>query len=441
MKTSKELREERAEISKQIDALQNTASTEKRSLNKEEQTKFLELLDTEKHLTRSLEVELEIEKRAATNANVVAPNGGGEEKEMRKFSLGKLVKEISQRGVASGFELEMIQESEKEKRDLGVSSNGGIYLSSKLMDVATQKRTQTAQTGNANLGGSTIPTEKVGFFDALWNTTILPQLGVQSLTGLAANTDLVGWDVAPVAYWAAETGTQSPTDATFANRTLRPKLLGSAVDITMLLNLQTNGSLDAYFMDAMMKAMAVLFEQAVINGDGSNKPTGILGTSGIQNVAMGTDGGAPTLAKILELVQKVQTAGAIDANCKWALNPKTIAKMKQVDIGTDTGAKLIPYNSYFNGMPGVLDGYQFLSSQNVPSNLTKGSSSGVCSAAIFGDFTQVVTAQFGGLLLSIDDVSAAMRRGGKYGITANMFVDSAVKKPEALGAILDLITT
>ena len=187
--------------------------------------------------------------------------------------------------------------------------------------------------------------------------------------------------------------------------------------------------------------MAVAWEAAVINGDGSDKPTGILGTANIQNVAIGTHGGAPSLAKILELVQKVQSANADTRNAKFLINPKTVAKLKQTSIDAGSGAMILAYNQYFGGIQNVIDGYEALVTSNVPSDLTKGTSGAVCSAIIYGDFSQVVTAQFGGVDLMIDSTSAAIARTGKVAVTVNMFVDSAVKQPGALGAILDATTT
>ena len=444
MKTSKQLREELGELNAKVDAIKAKAEGEnKRNLTTEEVKEMRSIYTSIDTLDEEIEVversEKEAAKRAASNG-IPADFGKSnrEEKEMRKFSIGKLAKELQRGEQPTGLEKELIEESEKEARSLGVST-GKLYLSRNVLD-AVHSRTQSA-TGTANLGGNLIPTEKVGFFDALWAKTVLGALGVQSLTGLSDNTDLNGWDTAPVAYWAAENGSQSPTDATIANRTLRPKLLGSAVDISMLLKIQTNSSVDAYFMDGMLKAMAVAYEAAVINGDGTNKPTGILGTSGIQDVAIGTNGGAPTLAKILELIQKVGSANADLTNAKFLTNPKVVAKLKQIPIDSGSGAMLMAYGNYFGGVQNVIDGYPVQVTSNVPSTLDKGSSSDVCSALIFGDFSQVVTAQFGGLEISVDEISAAMRRTGKYALTMNMYVDSALKQPAALGAILDLTTT
>ena len=88
---------------------------------------------------------------------------------------------------------------------------------------------------------------------------------------------------------------------------------------------------------------------------------------------------------------------------------------------------------------GVIDGYEVGVTSNVPSDLDKGSSTGVCSALIFGDFSQVVCAQFGGIELIVDPYTNA--RTGTISYTVNQFLDSTVLQPGAMGAILDLTTT
>jgi HK97 family phage major capsid protein len=434
-KTSKELREQRKEVKDKIDSLTSKVKTEAREFTDAEAKELRDNLDLETKYNRDIELALELEKRAAS-AVVGTPLANTEEKEMRNFSISKLIREQSS-GKLSGLEKELVEESAKEARDLGISANG-IYLSNKVLEVS-HKRAMVV--GTAGSGGNFVPTEKLGFFDALYAQTVLAAAGATSLTGLSANADLTGFSAGVAAGWASETGTQTPADATTVARTLRPKLLYGATDISKMLLVQTNNSIENYILQSIMKSMAVAWEAAVINGDGSDKPTGILGTANIQDVAIGANGGAPTLAKILELVQKVQSANADTRNAKFLINPKTVAKLKQTSIDAGSGAMILAYNQYFGGIQNVIDGYEALVTSNVPSNLVKGTSGSVCSAIIYGDFSQVVTAQFGGVDLMIDSTSAAIARTGKVGITVNMFVDSAVKQPSALGAILDATTT
>ena len=391
-------------------------------------------------LIEAATAEIQTLERAERNTFVPVDHSRSnkEEREMGNFSISRVIKRATQGLAPDGLEAELIQESAKEARELGVTPKG-VYISNNVLN-SVHKRTMTV--GTLADGGYFVPTEKLGFFDALYAKTVLPQLGVTSLTGLMANTDLPGFTTGVTAGWAAETGTQSASTPTVANRTLRPKLLYAAVDISRQLAIQTNNSIDAYVMGSALKSMASVFEAAVFNGDGSNKPTGILGTSGIQNVAMGTNGGAPTLAKILSLIEACGTANADLTNAKFVINPKTVAKLKQTVIDSGSGAMIMAYNQYFGGVQNVIDGYPTFITSNIPSDLTKGTSSGVCSAIIFGDFAQVVTGQFGGTDIIIDTTSAAVTRGGiGAAITINMYVDMAVQQAAALGAIKDVLTT
>jgi HK97 family phage major capsid protein len=368
----------------------------------------------------------------------VTPEGDSKEKrELGNFSFGKLVRELSlSRGdenAITGLEKELLQESAKEKRALG-SMGDGLYLSNKFLQVESR----TMSSGTSTAGGNFIATDKVGFFDALYAKTVLPQLGAIKLEGLAANTDLTGFSAGVTAGWATEVADASAGDPTTASRSIAPKRLTAYVDLSKQLLLQDNFSIQNYTVQSFLKAFAVAIEAAAINGPGSAAPTGLLGTSGIGSVAIGTNGGAPTLAKILELIQIVETANA-GMNGKFLVNPKVVAKLKQTVIDSGSGAMIMPYMSYFMGQPEQIAGKETYSTSNVPSNLTKGTTSGLCSAIIYGDWENLVIGQYGGIDLVIDPASQAI--GGKTRIVMSQYVGVAVKQPAAFAAILDATTT
>lgn len=382
------------------------------------------------------------EKRSKNPKRLTAEGDSQELREIKKFSLSKVVMAMSEGRNIDGLEKELVDESAKEIREIGGSAPKGVYLSSNIMDALAQKKAEarTMVVGTPSAGGYFVPTEKLGFFDSLFAMSVLDQLGVQKLTGLAAFTDLPGFTTAVATYWATETGTQSPADATVVNRSLSPKLLGAATNISRQLMIQTNNSIENYIMGNIMNALRSALEAAVINGDGSNKPTGILGTSGISTVSMGANGLAPTLAKVLELVQTVMTANADVTNGKFLLNPKLVQKLKQTVIDAGSGAMILAYNQYFGGVQNVIDGYPCFSTTNLPSNLDEGTSTGICSSMVFGDFSQVVVGQFGGVELMVDSNSAAIARAGSIAITVNQYVDSAIKQPLALGTLTGCLT-
>ena len=413
------------------------AETQKREFTADEQTSFDALnTEIERFDTDILAAEKR-EKFATRNAASKPENKveGGEEKEMRNFSLTKLVREAKGNDTSkvTGLEKEILDECEKEGRAIGADPNS-IYLSSKVLSVV-QKREMVVGTPGA--GGYFVPTEKIGFFDALYAKTVLAELGVNLLTGLSANSDLPGFSVPVSTSWNGETDTISPADATVVNRALRPHALAGATDISRQLMVQTNDSVDAYILGSIMKSMKVSLENAVINGDGTNKPLGILSTPNIQTVAIGANGGNLTPAFVQALITKVLQANADEGSCKFLTNFKVRSFLKQLPIDSGSGAMVMSYMKYFQGEANLIDSFETICTSNVPSTLTKGSTGTNLSALIFGDFSQVVIGQFGGVSLSIDNVSAAVVRAQKVALTVTQFVDSAVKQPTAIGAILD----
>lgn len=436
MKTSKQLREERKSITEKIDAIKTLAAD--RDFSETESTELRTLLDSESKITNEIEVVQSLETREAKNvASKVAGTelGKGEEREKSKFSLLKVVQARMNNREVEGFEKEMLDESAKEARSLNVTPKG-VYLSNDLLNIV-QKRTVMIG-GSGNVGADFIPLEKVGFFDALYAKTVLDSLGAMKLTGLVANTDLPGFSTGITVGWGTEIAAASITNPATVSRTLRPKRLSAYSDLSKQLLLQTNNSIEQYVLGSYMKAMAAALEAACINGTG-DAPAGLLGTANVGSVAVGTNGGAPTLANILKLVANVANNNADIANCKWLINPSLEAKLKQVAIDSGSGAMIMAYQQYFNGQPGVIDGKPVAVTSNVPSTLTKGSSGAVCSAAIFGDFSNMVIGQFGGIDIIVDPYTQATT--GTVRIVIDQFADMAILNPKTFAACQDFTTT
>jgi HK97 family phage major capsid protein len=333
------------------------------------------------------------------------------------------------RNVDAGFEREVLNAGADQR---------SFQLPEQVLNVLAEKRTMV--TTSATAGGNFVQTDKVGFFEALFNATVLRELGVQYMTGLSSNVDLRGFTASVAAGWASsEVGTQTPSDPTTAVRSLTPKLLYAASNVSKRLLMQTNPSIDTFLLRNMMMSLEQKLEQGVINGaGGSTEPNGMLDLI-TQIVSMGTNGSAPSYAKILELIALVETSDGRNARRKFLINPKLKSKLKQTELDSGSGAFVMGYNGLFQSQMGVIDGYDTLSTANVPSDLDKGSTTGVCSAMVFGDFSQVVVGQFGVIDLVVDPYTSA--RTATINYTLNQYVDSTILQPNALGSILDLTTT
>jgi len=98
------------------------------------------------------------------------------------------------------------------------------------------------------------------------------------------------------ASWEGETDENAETNLTTDVIALAPKRLGALMDYTKQLLLQSSVSVDNLVRNDLQRAIAIALDYSAINGSGSsNQPTGILNTAGIGDVAMGTNGGVPTV--------------------------------------------------------------------------------------------------------------------------------------------------
>jgi len=74
----------------------------------------------------------------------------------------------------------------------------------------------------------------------------------------------------------------------------------------------------------------------------------------------------------------------------------------------------------------------------VPSNLTKGTNSGVCSAIIFGNFSDLVIGMWGGLDLMVDPYTGSS--AGTVRVVALQDVDVALRNTVSFATMVDALT-
>ena len=82
--------------------------------------------------------------------------------------------------------------------------------------------------------------------------------------------------------------------------------------------------------------------------------------------------------------------------------------------------------------------YKFAETNNVPSNLTKGSGTDL-SALIFGNFSDLIIGKWGAVDVLVDPYSLGTT--GAVRVIVFSDVDVAVRHAESFAAILDMITT
>ena len=354
---------------------------------------------------------------------------GMEQKEVRRYSMLRAINALAnptdanaQR--AAAFEREC---SEAAAAKLGKQARGF------MVPFEVQHRDLVAGTNNA--GGYAVQTDVLGgsFIDALRNAMVLNGLGTQYLTGLVGNVAIPKLSAGATAYWVAENAAPTESQQTLAQVTLSPKTVGAYVDFSRRLTLQASIDVEGMVQRDLATTLGLAIQQAAISGTGaSNQPSGIL-TQVTASVIGGTNGLAPTWANIIQLESDVATANADVGSLAYLTNAKVRGKLK----GT---SKVSGQNGFvWDGGTTPVNGYNAAVTNAVPSNLTKGSSSGVCSAIIFGNFADLVIGMWGGLDLMVDPYTGS--NAGTVRVVALQDVDVALRNTVSFATMVDALTT
>ena len=344
-------------------------------------------------------------------------------KETREYSFMKAVRGLVNGSGLNGLEREVSDEIAKRQ---GREARG-FYAPDSFW---TGKRDLTVGTDSA--GGFLKPTDHLGdqFIDALRNRLVLNQLGTRFMSGLRGDVAIPKLSAGVSAGFVAENGATAEVNATFAQVTMSPKSLGAFTDVSRLLMIQSDPSVEQIVRDDLLNAIAQKIEDVAIEGAGSNEPTGILETTGIGSVAIGTNGGNATWGSVVDLIKEIEQDNAAIGDVNFLTNSKVKSHLAQTAKVSSTDSVMIlndPWTSLY--------GYNMAVTNNVPSDLTKGTGSGL-SALIAGDFSQLMVGLF-----STSDVLVDPYTGGSSGavrIRVMQEVDVAVRHAQSFAACLDI---
>jgi len=348
------------------------------------------------------------------------------EKEQRSYSLLKAVSEAAQ-GKLSGLEKEVSDEiasrTGKEAR--------GFYMPTNINFRANQV------VGTNNVGGFLKPTDHLGdeFIEALKARLVVGQAGARILQGLKGDVAIpkMSAETSNVSF-VAEDSAPSEGNATFAQVTMSPKTLACQLDISRKLQLQSDPSIEAVLRQDVINSFARKIDEVALEGGGSNEPSGIIASSTGNVVAIGTNGGAISYAKCVDMVEAVEVDNAIlnDASVKWVGNPKVTANLRTVSKQA-SGVE----GNFILGEDNRILGYDYLSSTLVPSDLTKGTGTAL-SALIFGDFSQLMLGFYSGVDVIVDPYTGS--NAGTLRLAFFQDFDVALRHDDSFSVIKDIVT-
>jgi len=333
-----------------------------------------------------------------------------------------------------GFEAEMSQEmAHKSGRQ-----PQGFYVPDYAWrdDMYSAKRELTVGTDTS--GGYFAPTHALGseWIGALRGKMVLADLGMRTMSGLTTKVQIPKVSAGAAAAFVAESGAVSDQTATTAQLTLSAKTLGARSSVSRLLLLESDPSIEQIVRDDLVNAIASKIQDVALEGNASNEPVGVTKVSGIGSIALATNGSAPTWAMVTGLVKEVEidNANLNDATCGFVTNPKVKSKMANTARVSSTDSVMILNAPWDN-----LYGYPIRFTTDCPSDLTKGSTSGSCSAMVYGDWSQLIMATWGSSPdILVDPYSSST--DGTVQIIVFSEIDLAVRHAASFAACLDITT-
>ncbi len=344
----------------------------------------------------------------------------------------------------AGFVRELSQEVERS----GVKRTSERSF---LIPYTALSKRATYVTSGSSTGGALVETDlrDGDFIENLKNNTLMMGMGVQSLPGLVGDVQIPRRAGSSSAYWLAnETTAITQSESTFDQISLQPKTAGVLSKFSRQTLLQATPGIEQLIRTDLSNTVNLAVDLAILNGSGSSgQPVGIMQTSGIGSVAGGTNGAQITLENLINLEKEVLIDNAGGNNMGYVTNAKVLAKLKALRAGgSAAGDGAFLWNTDLSARgrgatPGVVNGYQIGVTNQVPSNLTKGSASSVCSAVLFGDFSQALVGFWGnGMEIAVSDADGTDFTKALVSVRALTTLDVAVRQASAFSAILDVLT-
>ncbi len=404
------IREQRAGHVAEMRAMLARAEGEKRSLSADEQTTF----DTLKSKITDLESQearaaflVEAERRMTGQ-----PAGGGDRSfadlQGRVQVLDVIRAQMEGRAL-TGAAAEYTRETEQRT---GRKAQGAFIPLSAL-----EQRVSTTS-GAAEL----VPTDHRAdqYISPMRNAMLARRLGVRVLSGLSGNVTIPKHQTSTTSGWVAEGSALSASDMAFDPVTLAPKHAGGMTELSRQLIMQSSPDIEQLVRDDLAAILALAIDSALIKGGGSNEPTGVISTSGIQTSSLST----LSWANILAMLQKLDLVNAP------AVNIVASTKSKAKLAGTLKASGIAGYileNGRIDNVPAYF-------SNQVPEKTGSPNTNRVLA----GDWSQVMLGIWSELDILVNPYSETAYTKGNVLVRAMSTVDVAVRQPTAFVLADDL---
>lgn len=360
---------------------------------------------------------------------------GMSEAERRRYSLVRALNaHMTGNWREAGLEREV---SVELARRMGRDSNG-FFMPTDL----PMMREAGYYVGTPTQGGNLVKTDLLmgSFIDILRNKAAVMQLGATFLPGLVGKVEIPRQSGVSATQWIQETGTVTGSNATFDKVALDMKTIAAKSFVSRNMLRQVTMSVENFVRNELATSIALAIDLAALSGSGSgSEPKGLASQTGILTVEGGTNGAAITFDHLIDMETKVADDNADGTSMAYLANAVTIGALKKIKDANNNYIWKPIVGASRNAIPGEINGYPVARSNQARKNLTKGTSSGVCSEIFFGNWADLLIGEWGVLEILPNPYSAAAYDNGGLEIRALQSVDIAVRHPESFCRMADVL--
>lgn len=279
--------------------------------------------------------------------------------------------------------------------------------------------------GTGSAGGYLVPEEYLGEVkDRITARAIVRRAGATVYPMATDTLNVPKVTGGATAYWVGENAQITSSDETFDQLQLVAKLLAAMVKVSNQLLSDASPSAEAAIRRDIAKVIALAEDNAFIAGTGTgNQPTGIINTTGVNEISLGVNGATPTFDDIYDALYQVENNNGLASS--WVMHPRTKTTLKKIK---DSNGNFIYNVAPSVKEPDSLVGLPVHLTAQIPTNLTVGTSTD-CSYIIVGQFDEAIIGERTGLEFSTDQSGTAFEYYQTW-IRAISRLDFGLRTPE-----------
>ena len=328
-------------------------------------------------------------------------NNTNNKKNMKNFSLIKTINDVISNRNINEDALSVIELGAQEMRKSGLSYSGQIQLPVEERD--DPKPTDGAIVATvATQGSEIVPTDKLNILEPLRGESILSKVGATFLTGLVGNISIPAYS-GSTAKWKGEMVSADDGKGAFSTVELAPKRLTAYIDISKQFLVQDSVGAEEMLRRDIVNAVMAKLEQTIFGeAAGTNDmPAGLLYNADEMN---------PSYAQACE---DEATITDYRGEKVYVMSPSAKAAFKQTTIsGSKSDLRLLMQDNEVNG-------YRVVSSSNVAAD-----------GYLYGDFSELVVAQWGAIDIVVDPYTLATKNAIR--LVINCFFDAKLRRSGAV---------